>query len=153
MNWKVVYVKSRNEKKVTEQLLELGVEAYCPLVTEIRQWSDRKKKVQVPLINSYVFVRLKENEHDIVFQLPGVVRYLFWLGKPALVRDKEILTMQNWLSDEHVNATIEKLHPGDQMKILHGPFKGEKGIVKEITKNRIQLMLPDLEIKITLSRT
>ena len=153
MNWKVIYVKSRNEKKVTEQLLQLGVEAYCPLVTEIKQWSDRKKKVQVPLISSYVFVKLKESEHDIVFQLPGVVRYLFWLGKPALVRDEEIQTMQNWLSDAHVNATIEKLHPGDRMEILHGPFKGEKGIVKEITKNRIQLMLPDLEIKITLSRT
>lgn len=153
MNWKVLYVKSRNEKKVADQLSKFGVEAYCPMVTEVRQWSDRKKKVQVPLLNSYVFVQLEEKKRDIVFQIPGVVRYLFWLGKPAIVRDKEIKLMQNWLNGELVKATVEKLQPGDRMKIESGPFAGKKGIVQEITKNRIQLLLLDLGMKITLKRS
>ncbi|WP_406684187.1 UpxY family transcription antiterminator [Seonamhaeicola sp. MEBiC1930] len=152
MDWKVLYVKSRNEKKVMSSLLKLGIKAYCPLITEVHQWSDRKKKVQVPLINSYVFVQLEESQHNIVFQVPGVLRYLFWMGNPAIVRDKEIELMQNWLSNDNVIAHIESLQPGDYINIKAGPFEGKKGIVQEINKNRIQLLLLDLEMKITLNR-
>ena len=59
MPWYVLYTKPRQEKKVTDSLNAIGVEAYCPLVTVIKQWSDRKKKVQIPLINSYVFVNIE----------------------------------------------------------------------------------------------
>ena len=90
MNWYVVYTKPKWEKKVAEQLTQRGIECYCPIVTEVRQWSDRKKKVEVPLFNSYVFVRLAEVDRNLVFQSSGVVRYLFWLAKPAIVRDEEI---------------------------------------------------------------
>ena len=79
MPWYVLYTKSRQEKKVTEALNLLGVNAYCPVVTTMKQWSDRKKKVEEPLIKSYVFVNLEESNRDIVFEVPGVVRYLFWL--------------------------------------------------------------------------
>jgi hypothetical protein len=50
MEWFALYTKPRNEKKVTETLAALGIEVYCPLVTTIKQWSDRKKKVESPLI-------------------------------------------------------------------------------------------------------
>lgn len=152
MDWYVIYVKPRNEKKVASLLSKLGVTVYCPLVTEIHQWSDRKKKVQVPLLKSYVFVQLEANERDIVFQVPGVVRYLFWLGKPAIVRDNEIKLMQNWLTNDNIKSQVERLQPGDRIKIEQGLFEGKNGIVKQINKNRIQLLLPDLEMKITLNR-
>ncbi|MEL0653260.1 MULTISPECIES: UpxY family transcription antiterminator [unclassified Algibacter] len=152
MIWNVIYVKPRTEKKVEAALLKMGIKAYCPVVTEIHQWSDRKKKVEVPLLKSYVFVQLNDNERDLVFQVANVVRYLFWLGKPAIVRDNEITIMQNWLVAQNTTFTVESIQPGDRIAIKTGPFKGEKGLVKEISKNRIQLLLLDLEMKITLNR-
>ena len=73
MNWYVVYTKPKWEKKVAEQLINSGIECYCPLITQVRQWSDRKKKVEVPLFNSYVFVQLPDAERNKVFQSVGVV--------------------------------------------------------------------------------
>ncbi len=150
--WFVLYTKPRNEKKAALQLEKLGITVYCPLVTQVHQWSDRKKKVEVPLINSYLFVNLKEKERELVFQAPGIVRYIFWLGKPAVVRDQEIEILKEWLSGEIKDATVEKLQPGDKMDITNGPFKGKHGVVQEINNNRIQLLLEDLEMKITLRR-
>ena len=152
MDWKVLYVKPRSEKKVVSLLTNLGIIAVCPMITEVHQWSDRKKKVEVPLLKSYVFVQVDDTLRDMVFQVPHVVRYLFWLGKPALVKDAEILLMQKWLGYNDVQADVEQLAHGDRVNIATGPFKGENGIVKEINKNRIQLLLLDLEIKITLNR-
>lgn len=90
MAWFAIYTRPKNEKKVVEGLEKLGVEVYCPMVTEIKQWSDRKKKVEIPLIKSYVFVNIEEKNRNIVFEVPGVVRYLFWLGKPAVIQEQEI---------------------------------------------------------------
>jgi len=153
MDWKVIYVKPRTEKKVEASLLKMGILAYCPVVTEIHQWSDRKKKVQVPLLKSYVFVQPDERNLNAVFQVGQVVRYLFWLGKPAVVRDDEIKTMQDWLISKNTEARVERIQPGDKIDIKTGPFKGAKGLVKEISKNRIQLILLDLDMKITLNRS
>jgi len=152
MPWFVLYTKPRNEKKVALQLEKMGVTVYCPLVTQIHQWSDRKKKVEVPLINSYLFVQLKEKDRETVFQVPGVVRYVFWLQKPAVVRDEEIDIMKEWLAGEMVDAKVESLSPGDRMSIPSGLFEGEEGVIEEINKNRVQLLLLDLGMKITLKR-
>ncbi|WP_158847923.1 UpxY family transcription antiterminator [Algibacter sp. L1A34] len=152
MDWKVIYVKPRTEKKVESALLKMGIKAYCPVVTEIHQWSDRKKKVEVPILKSYVFVQPDDKKLDAVFQVNHVVRYLFWLGKPAIVRDNEIQVMQNWLGTGNTESSVESIQPGDKLDINTGPFKGQKGLVKEISKNRIQLLLLDLEMKITLNR-
>jgi len=90
MNWFVLHTKPRFEKKVEERLLSLGIEAYCPVRKEIRLWSDRKKKVDVPVLPSMVLVKLEEKKVNDVFNVNGVVRYMFWLGKRAIVREKEI---------------------------------------------------------------
>ena len=60
MNWFVIHTKPRFEKKVEERLLSLGIEAYCPTRKEIRLWSDRKKKIDIPVLPSMVLVRLEE---------------------------------------------------------------------------------------------
>ena len=97
MNWFVIYTKPQQELKVLERLQKINIEAYCPVVEEIRQWSDRKKKIVVPLIKSYVFVRLHLEERSKVFEIPGVVRYLFWMGNPAIVYDHEINALKTSL--------------------------------------------------------
>ena len=152
MNWFVIYTKSRQEKKVALELEKMGITVYCPMINQIRQWSDRKKKVEVPLISSYVFVRVKERERESVFEVPGIVRYVYWLEKPAIVRDEEIAVMKAWLSAQTVEAKVEGLRRGDRMKVSSGVFEGKEGFVEEISKNRVLLLLPDLGMKITLNR-
>ena len=152
MNWFVIYTKSRQEKKVALELEKMGITVYCPMINQIRQWSDRKKKVEVPLISSYVFVQVKEREREAVFEVPGIVRYVYWLEKPAIVRDEEIAVMKAWLSAQTVEAKVEGLRRGDRMKVSSGVFEGKEGFVEEISKNRVLLLLPDLGMKITLNR-
>ncbi|WP_445956142.1 UpxY family transcription antiterminator [Yeosuana sp.] len=151
-NWYVLFTKPRNEKKVTSQLVNLGIKAYCPMITTVHQWSDRKKKVTKPLISSCVFIQSKESDRKKVFQIPGTVRYLFWLGKPAIIRNSEIETLQNWLQGELIDVQQEKLEPGDIYTLKKGQFEGQKGIVNEVSNNRLQLILVELGMKITLLR-
>ena len=153
MPWHVVYTKPRNEKKVTEQLEKSGIIVYCPLVTQMKQWSDRKKKVQTPLIPSYVFVNVIENERQKVLQISGVLRFVFWLGKVAVVRDDEIKALQEGLKDVVNSAEIIAYKKGDLIKIPTGPFQGKVGKIEDIQNTNIRLLLSDLGIMITLTKS
>jgi len=145
MNWYVVYTKPKWEKKVAEQLTEKGVECYCPLVTQIKQWSDRKKKVEVPLFNSYIFVRLAEKDRNSIFQSAGVVRYLFWLGKPAIVRDEEIAIIKKWLTiSDGYEVSVSSLQVGDKVVLESGPFQSQQAVVQEVNKTSYTLVLESM---------
>jgi len=152
MPWYVIYTKPRNEKKVTERLQQIGITVYCPMITVIKQWSDRKKKVQLPLLNSYVFVCLEDKEREKVFQVSGVVRYLFWLGKPAMVREEEILALQEGLKEAMTSFEVKGIKVGDLLPIPSGPFQGKEGIIKQINKHSLQLILKELGVLITLNK-
>lgn len=152
MNWHVIYTKARNEKKVADKLAQSGIEVYCPMVTQIKQWSDRKKKTETPLIPSYVFVNIEERDRNTVFEVHGVVRYLFWLGKPAIVRNEEILALQEGLKETLAAVEITDYKTGDTINIPEGPFKGQEGIIKEVKKNKLRLVLKELGMLITLTR-
>lgn len=115
-NWFVLYTKPRNELKVVERLRSNGVEAYTPTRTEVRQWSDRTKKVKVPLLPSMVLVSLQEKQVDMVFEVPGVVRYLFEHGKRAKVSNQEVLAMQHYLENTY-QRTSKELEVGDKVKV------------------------------------
>lgn len=142
MNWYVVYTKPKWEKKVAEKLNETGIEAYCPVITQIKQWSDRKKKVEVPLFNSYVFVRLSDIERNSVFKVAGVVRYLFWLGKPAVVRDEEIAEIKKSLSGINISdVLVMPYKKGDKIKLDSGAFNNHQAVVKEVTNTHYILVL------------
>ena len=142
MNWYVIYTKPKWEKKVAEQLAEAGIDCYCPLITQIRQWSDRKKKVEVPLFNSYVFVQLDESERNSVFQSAGVVRYLFWLGKPAIVRHEEIEVIKKWINtSDAADIMVDRYKIGDAIQLESGPFSAQKAIVQEVTNTHYVLVL------------
>ncbi len=151
MSWYVLYCRSRNEKKIAITLEKMGIEVYCPMVSEVRQWSDRKKKVNTPLFTSYVFVKLKEKEREQVFQVTGVVRYLFWLGKPAIVKEEEIQTIRNWVEDDNVlEMVVADFSPGDRMTIPDGVFKDQEAIIKDVGKNKMRLVLLGLGCTVTI---
>lgn len=150
-NWYILIVKPNHEIKVATKLTALNFEVYCPLIEETKVWSDRKKTLNVPLFKSYVFVRLIEKERQSVFVVPGIIRYLFWLGKPALVRNDEIDTLQNWLSNDHVEeVTLSQFVPGEQLTIKHGFLKGKNAIIQEVGKKRVKLIIPGLGVIIDL---
>ena len=145
MNWYVIYTKPKWEKKVAEKLTQAGIECYCPLITQIKQWSDRKKKVEVPLFNSYVFVQLPEADRNTVFAVLGVVRYLFWLGKPAIVRDEEIVLIQKNLNATNIaDISVTSMQVGDRIKLDSGAFSNQDAIVQEISKTHYILVLESL---------
>lgn len=145
MNWYVVYTKPKWEKKVASQLNLIGINCYCPLKTQIRQWSDRKKKVEIPIFNSYVFVQVEEINRNQVFEVTGAVRYLFWLGKPAIVRDEEIAILKKWLSSpEDIEISVAPFKIGDVVELESGPFISQKAKVKEVNKTHYVLVLESL---------
>jgi transcription antitermination factor NusG len=145
MNWYVVYTKPKWEKKVAERLNEIGVVTYCPLVTKVSQWSDRKKMVSVPLFHSYIFVQTEEKYRNRVFEVSGAVRYLFWLGKPAMVKDSEIEAIKNWLSAPDVfEVSLDKWRKGDKIVLDSGPFINQPAIIQEVKQNHYILILESL---------
>jgi transcription antitermination factor NusG len=153
MNWYVLYTKPKWEKKVAEQLQAIGIDCYCPLVIKERQWSDRKKKVEVPLFNSYVFVQLEEKDRSLVFNSPGVVRYLFWLQKPAVVRDEEIATIKKWLSaSDTVEIEVSTYQVGDTIQLDSGPFINQQAVIKKVTTSHYVLVLESMGCVLKMKR-
>jgi transcriptional antiterminator RfaH len=152
MNWLVLYTKPKNEVKVAERLAAAGINVYCPMVTTVKQWSDRKKKVTLPLFSSYVFVQLAEVKRAAVFEVPGVVRYLFWLGKPAVVREEEMATLKEMLSDTYKEVRLATLEPGDLLILKEGVFKGQTATFKEQKGNQTILVLNSLGTKLILEK-
>ena len=151
MKWYALYTKPRWERKVAKELEENGIESYCPVTTEVRQWSDRKKKVTSPLFKSYIFVRVDERQRGKVFEVPGVVQYLYWLGKPAVVQDKEIEVIKGWLEDDRVeDVEIGHITPGDRITIANGSFQGQDAIVSKISKKRLRLILKSLDLVVNV---
>lgn len=146
MKWYVVYTKPKWEKRASEQLQQLGINCYCPMIKKIVQRSDRKVKVEVPLFNHYIFVKLPEKDRNMIFMSPGVVRYLFWLGRHAIVKDKEIDTIKEWLAtgDSASEISVMQYQVGQKIKLHSGPFCEQTAVVKDITKTHYVLILESL---------
>ena len=150
MNWFVIHTKRRFERKVEERLLSLGIEAYCPTRKEIRLWSDRKKKIEVPVLPSMVLVRLEEKNANDVFNVNGAIRYMFWLGKRAIVRQKEVDVLKNYLKGNTIiNQEIRKFNPGDRINL--SGFNNENGVIEKVSKNTVWVFLENLGYKIKLN--
>jgi transcription antitermination factor NusG len=150
--WFVVYTRPQQELKVAEQLSAMGITNYCPTITLLKQYSDRKKKVNKPLLSSYVMVELEENQRNKVFSCPGIVRYLFYLGRPAVVPTFEINLMQNHLNGVYNDIEVTTLSVGDSHTITQGPFSGVSGKVVETNNTKVKLELASLGMRITLKK-
>lgn len=140
-SWLALYTKPKAEKKVKERLDSAGFENFLPLQTIIKQWSDRKKKIQVPLINSYVFVKLSPKNAVQLYQIPGVVGVLKYLGNYAVVKEEEIENLKILSINGVPMNTVSKplqLSKGQKVSIATGPFKGLTAVfLKESGKQRV----------------
>ncbi|MDA7807917.1 UpxY family transcription antiterminator [Flavobacteriaceae bacterium] len=150
--WFVLYTRPQQELKVTSQLSAMGITNYCPTITLVKQYSDRKKKVTKPLLSSYVMVQLEDKERNKVFVCNGIVRYLFFLGKPAVVPASDISLMQNHLNGVYNDSKITTLSVGDSHTITEGPFSGVLGKVVETDNSKVKLELASLGMRITLKK-
>ncbi|MFB9051457.1 UpxY family transcription antiterminator [Formosa undariae] len=149
--WYVIYTKSRNEKKVEEKLNRLGIEAYCPVKTEIRVWSDRKKKVFVPLLPSMVLVRLLDSERNSVFEVPGVVRYMFWNGEPVVVREDEVAVLKEVEQSKDMTLeSVEVLKPGAHVEMSEFGFDAQYGEVRHVSGSQCWVVLKKLGFVVKL---
>lgn len=163
LHWNVIIVLSRNEKKVAEKLNKLGFDIYLPIQQQLRQWSDRKKWVDIVVLPGYVFVRTKPDKYLQILEITGVSRFLKMSGKPVVVPEQEMSRFQHFIEkteDSSIEFLIEKPSVGTLVTIQSGKFKGFSGEVvrhKGKYKLTIQLLnigyfltdisLADIEIK------
>jgi transcriptional antiterminator RfaH len=128
-NWYAIYTKPRAEKKVFERLALSGFNVYLPLVTSIRVWSDRKKKIVTPLISSYVFVNTNYDELFNALAIQGTSGILRYLGKPAIIRDHEIENLKILMNDSEQFTLLENnsFEKGEEVEVIKGPFTGLVG--------------------------
>ena len=143
-NWFVLVTKPRNEKKVESKLNEIGIEAYCPVRTELRQWSDRKMKVKTPLLPSMLLVKIPNNLRNIVFDVPNVRRYLFWQGQPAMVREDEVSVLRKVADQEFSSVTLQKFTPGTKIDLKPFGISDSIGTVKYTSGNQCCVIIDSL---------
>lgn len=145
LKWYAVYTKPRWEKKVAELLSRTEVQYYCPLNKVVKQWSDRKKVVEEPLFTSYVFVKVNTKLQTIVRQIDGVINFVYWLGKPAIIKDEDIELIKRFLN-EHSNVRLERtqFNIDDSVRILNGPFMEFEAKVIKVNNKTVNVILPSL---------
>jgi transcription termination/antitermination protein NusG len=144
-NWYAVYTRPKWEKKVAELFQRKKIENYCPLFKSIRQWSDRKKTIMEPLFTSYVFVNIPEKDQLFARQTDGVLNFVYWLGKPAVIKNEEIDVIRKFLAEnDHVKLEQIDVNVNDRIKIINGPFKYWEGNVTEIRPKSVKVLLPSL---------
>jgi transcription antitermination factor NusG len=144
-NWYAVYTKSHYEKKVAELLNKKSIETYCPLNRVHKQWKDRKKIILVPLFTSYVFVNINTTEQLEVVKTNGILNFVYWLNKPAVIRNEEINAMKSFLGD-YKNIQLEKipLKINDRVRVIGGPLMEQEGLVLSIKNKSVKIALPSL---------
>lgn len=143
--WYALYTKPRWEKKVAALLTQKGLENYCPLNKVLKQWHDRKKLVEEPLFSSYVFVFVTPTEVAEIKKTEGIINFVYWLGKPAVVREEEITAIKNFLG-EHKEVRLEKarINVDDRVQIIQGPLMHKEGTVMEVYHKTVRVLLPTL---------
>jgi len=145
--WFVLQTKPRKEKIVLQQIEQKKIEVYSPFIEKIRIWSDRKKKIQVPLFSGYVFIHGDESERiKAITDTIGAMKYIYFQKKPAVVNDREIeIIKQALLSPEKISIEEKRIKKGDLIIVSHGLFKGMKGFVNEFRgKYKLTVNLEEL---------
>lgn len=151
--WYPVYTHSRAEKKAYEELNRKAILAYLPLKKTVKQWSDRKKIVEEPLIKSYLFAYISAKEYAEVLMTNGIARFIYFSGKIASIPDQQINELKLLLAtDDDLEVIDYDIKPGERVLIKAGPFKG---IIAELVsvqnKQRIILRLQNMGYAININ--
>jgi transcription antitermination factor NusG len=145
--WYVVYTRSRAEKKVQTELTHQQIECFLPLQKKLRQWKDRKKWVEFPLMSGYCFVNIIRRDYDRVLESANVVCYITFEGKAAVIPEIQIEALRKISNqtDFEVNVTTEKFEPGQKVEVIKGPMIGARGeLVKARGKHKFIIRLDQL---------
>lgn len=143
--WYALYTKPRWEKKVATLLSEKSVEAYCPLNRVLKKWSDRMKKVEEPLFKSYVFVRITDDLQQKVRLTPGVMNFVYWNGKPAIIRSTEIDIIRKFLNEyDQVIAEPVRLEPDSRVRINQGLFMDKEATIIKVEGNKVKVVIESI---------
>ena len=145
-SWYVVYVRSRYEKNVYSALLDKGIDASLPMRTVVREWNDRKKKVQIPLFRGYVFVKIDVNIDNLnVLQTAGVVKFIGIRNKPSRIPDEQIYWMHMLVAESATVRAEKEFRQGQRVRVMIGPFKGIKGVVKRVgSRSRLVVLIESI---------
>jgi len=144
--WYAVYTKPRHEKKLALELSKKGITNYCPLITTVKQWSDRKKKVEEALFKSYIFVNVSEEEYYKAINTTGAVKYVSFGGKASPVPDEQIEAVKKIL-EHRIDFTLssESFEIGQQVEVAYGALQGIRGeIVSYSGKNYLLLRIENI---------
>jgi transcription antitermination factor NusG len=146
--WYALYTKPRWEKKVSKVLEQKGIECWCPVRKVVKQWSDRKKMIEEPLFTSYVFVNIQDNEKTPVLMTDGILNFVYYLGKPAVIRDEEINLIKRYLDEKEATVSVQSLTSLDEntrIKVNHGVFMDTTGTVLKGGKKKVFVKLESLD--------
>ncbi|MEY2647753.1 MAG: hypothetical protein RLZZ45_753 [Bacteroidota bacterium] len=149
--WYALYTKPRWEKKVHKLLSQKNFEAYCPLNKVKRKWTDRIKTIEEPLFRSYVFVKVADAERTEVRFVDGVLNFVYWNGKPAIVKEEEIIELKKFLSEfEDVQVSNIDIKPADEVMLTSGVMMGAKGrVLRVMGPNTVEVRIESLGFLIT----
>ncbi|MBP6430089.1 MAG: UpxY family transcription antiterminator [Bacteroidales bacterium] len=150
--WFALYVQPRKEKVVEKELLKSNYEAYLPLKKSLRQWKDRKKMVEMPLIPSYVFTRIEECDIWNIVKMSGCIKFVWFNGKPCPIPDNQIDSMK-LLQEKEAEIELEnEIRPnrGDRVRITEGPFAGLVGVIKSGNKNNFAVRVDSLGVDLSI---
>jgi transcription antitermination factor NusG len=144
-HWYAIYTKPRWEKKVHALLSEKKIESYCPLNKVRKKWSDRIKTVEEPLFKSYVFARVNGEEQTKVRLTAGVMNFVYWQGKPAIIPAKEIETIRKFLN-EYENVMTEPIQLKEDGKVIirQGLFMDHEAKILKIEGNRVKVIIESI---------
>ena len=145
-SWYAVYVRSRHEKSVYSALLDKGIDASLPMMTVVRKWSDRKKKMQIPLFRGYVFVKIDVNIDNLnVLQTAGVVKFIGIRNKPSRIPDEQIHWMHMLVAESDTVRAEKEIPVGQRVRVMIGPFKGIKGVVRRVgSRSRLVVLIESI---------
>jgi transcription antitermination factor NusG len=150
--WYAVYTRPRAEKQVYQRLTESGVETYLPMQKTIRQWSDRKKMVEKPLLSSYLFVKVQPKNFPVVYKIYGVVKFVSFEGQPVSIPQKQIDTLRLLIdSNAEIEVSSENFAKGDNVEVVAGALSGLTGeLIKIGTHNRFVVRIDRLDQNLIL---
>ncbi len=148
--WYALYTKPRWEKKVAKLLEEQGIENYCPINKVTKQWSDRKKVVLEPVFKSYVFVKVAANDKWELKKINGVLNFVYWLGKPAPIREEEIMTIKKFLNEfNDVEVSNVSLEVNSAVRIKNGVLMNYQGILVELFGNKARVRIESMGLQLS----
>ncbi len=146
--WYALYTKPRWEKKVSRVLEQKGLECWCPVQKISKQWSDRKKIIEEPLFKSYVFVYIEEVDKIRVKMTDGILNFVYYIGKPAVIRDEEIAIIKRYLSETDACITVQSISSLDEqtrIKVNQGIFMDFTGTILKGGKKKVYVKLESLD--------